>query len=175
MGSKTKTYKADKIAADIKGLGRQGTGLQKSALSTLTKDPTGMVNAEIAQKERFARSSGEDEIRRAKEISAQRGLGNSSIGLALESGANRRTSENINDIRAQRGAMERGFAQQNFDIGSQLIKQRGPIQMNKLKVKEKGIGGALLGAAGTAVGAMYGGPAGAKVGGSIGGALGEAF
>lgn len=176
MGSKTKTYKADPRAAQVKRLGGIGLDMQEGALKQLG-DTKGLASAEIAQRERGARATGEDQAMKARQMVAQRGLGGSSIGLALESGANRRASENIENIRAQRGAMERGFAQESLAAGRGAFQQMGPIRMNKLKVKQQGLGGKLLGAAGTAAGAMLtgGSPMGAKIGGSIGGALGSEF
>jgi hypothetical protein len=172
LGGKTKTYKADPLAAQAKRLGGIGLNMQEDALRKLG-DTKGLASAEIARRERGARAGGEDQMRRARQMSAQRGLGGTSIGLAMESQAAQRAGENMQAIRAQRGNMERGFAQENLAAGRGAFKQMGPIQMNERKIKSKGIGGALLSAGGAAIGGMYGGAAGAKVGSSIGGAFGE--
>lgn len=161
------TTQADAIAKDIKALGQQGAGLQKSAISELNKPAAGMEAAILGRKAKLARASGADAERQAKKLAAQRGMGSSSIGLGMQQQASQRTADKLADIRSQKGQLARQFAQEKFNLGSGLISQRGPIKMKATTVRKGGMGKIL----GMAAGAALGGPAGAQMGGQIGGAL----
>lgn len=160
------TEQADAIAGDIKGLRKSGAGLQKDAVKNIGTIGQA-VQTDTVRAEKLARAGEQDALRQARQLSAQRGLAGTSIGLGLETDANRNMIDRLNDIRGSIGERTRREAENRINIGSNLIAQGGPIRMQSTTSRRGGLGGVL----GTAVGGAFGGPMGAKIGGSIGGAL----
>jgi hypothetical protein len=168
------TTPADAIAADLKDLGRKGVGIQKRGLGYLKDyDPTAGITQGIERQKSMIAGGVDDARRKMNKMSAQRGLGGSSVGIGAVLGAEERAADKIRALDASKaGALSQARlsgAKNLMGVGKGLVSQRGPIRMNAV-TKRKGGYGKLIG---TAAGAAIGGPAGAQIGSGIGGALQE--
>jgi hypothetical protein len=148
---KEKKMKADPLAGDINAAAKSGIGFLRQGADRLnniySQDPTQVVNAQIGMENKVARSAADDATRRTQSLIAQRGLGNSSIGLGAE--VNQRKSlldriamNNASGIsRIRDMGIENGQGQVN--AGNSLFNLRasqGPIQLQDQKYRTGGYG-----------------------------------
>lgn len=78
-----------------------------------------IADSMISQQERQARSLAGDVERQASQLTAQRGLGNSSVGLNAILNARRGLGDQISDIRTQRPGLARAFNLENVNTATQ--------------------------------------------------------
>lgn len=153
---------------------------QRNLQSELLKQYQPMIGQDfsanqLAQQEAQARAGVEDQTRLAKQMVAQRGLGNTSLGLNAILGQGRGLGEKIEQIRANQpmqrlqnlGAISGGIG----NIIGQQNQSKIFSQGYQAQPRSGGLMAALLPAAGMAVGGMLGGPAGASAGGAIGSSM----
>lgn len=171
LGGKEKTIKKDPLADDINSSGKQGLSMLKSGAAGLNKffysNPQDSVNAQIDSENKMLRSSSQDAIRKTRDMVAQRGMGNSSIGLGEEINQGRVLSDKLALNKATGLDRIRSLLNEQMNTGSQLFNvksSQGPIQMQDVKYKTGGIA-PLLGAG---VGGYLGGASGAQVGMGLG-------
>lgn len=182
-GKKVKV-KADPLAGDINAAGKSGLDMLRGGASALDdvykRDPSEVVNSQIAMENKFARSAAEDAGRRTRELIAQRGMGSSSVGLGAEVN-NRKNMMDQLSMNSASGIsrlrdMELQNAQGRMNAGNSLFntKLQGNqnLQMNSYSYRKGGMGKLLGTATGAALGGYLGGTAGAKAGAQIGGGLG---
>ena len=184
LKGKKKTYAADELADDINGLAGQGLndfiapGAQQLN-EVYSQDPNKLVNNQIGMENKLMRGASNDAMMRTRQLLAQRGLQNSSVGLQVENNSNRALSDKLAMNNA--GGMERlrnqqiENAQGRMQVGSNLFglkTAQGPIQMNTVKRRVGGMGQLLGTLGGAGAGAAMGGPQGAQVGAQLGGSLG---
>ena len=184
LKGKKKTYRADALADDINGLAGKGLndfiapGAQQLN-EVYSKDPAQLVNNQIGMENKLMRGASNDAMMKTRQLLAQRGLQNSSVGLQVENNSNRALSDKLAMNNA--GGMERlrdqqiENAQGRMQVGSNLFglkTAQGPIQMNTVKRRVGGMGQLLGTLAGAGAGAAMGGPQGAQVGAQLGGSLG---
>lgn len=181
-----------KKAKDIKGsfakedprLAQLNKRAQTGRLSAITgftdeinrlrgQDVGALANLDLANREKQIGGQFQDQIRRANQLSAQRGLGLSSIGLGQVLGAERNRSQALGDVRAQLPMLQEQYAQNRAQGLSQATSGLGSV-FNTLPIRQytegaKGQrGGGLLDVALTGAGLYYGGGRGAQAGQGIG-------
>lgn len=161
-----KKIKADPLAKDVNATAKTGLGYLTSGGARLNdiynQDPSQVVNSQIGIENKLMRGAADDATRRTHSLLAQRGMGNSSIGLGQE--INQRKS--LNDQLALNNAS--GFArirdmgiqnaQGQMNTGGALYAPKagqGPMQMTDTTYRTGGYG-QLMGAAIGAAGAAYG-------------------
>lgn len=167
INGKQKTQKADPLAGDINNVGKSGLNDIRSGADRLrgvySQDPSNVVNSQIGIENKLLRGAADDASRRTRELIAQRGLGNSSIGLGEQVQQERQlndklalnTASGVERLRNMQlenaqGLMQAGQGQFN-------IKQsQGPIQMQDLNYRTGGYG-QLIGALSQGAGAYFGG------------------
>lgn len=164
-----------------------GRSLQEQALgeygSMLKQDTSDLARREIVQKENQARAGAEDQLRKANQLVAQRGMGGSASGINALLNSNRDIGDRIGDIRSQQPALERNLKQQNLSFASgginSILNEQGQSRIFKQGQQAQGRGGGLVGAlapmAGTIAGGMFAGPMGASAGGAAGSGISGMF
>lgn len=137
----------------------------------LLRDPSKGVDAQIAAQEDAARAAAEDRQRMAKQMIAQRGLGNTSFGLNQILGANTGLANQIGAIRAQRPLLERENLQAATQGLSSIIGAQTGGQVYNQGRESMGRRGGLAPLLGLGAGYAIGGVGGAQVGMGAGQAL----
>jgi hypothetical protein len=96
---KEKTIQADPLAGAINSAGRSGLSYLQSGGTRLNQiykqSPTQLVKTQIGLENAVARDAAEDATRRTRSLIAQRGMGNSSIGLGQEVNQKRSLMERL--------------------------------------------------------------------------------
>lgn len=176
-----KTYKADPLAKDINAAGKAGLGYLQSggkALSDVySQDPSQVVNSQIGTENRLLQGASQDAIARTRQLVAQRGMGNSSVGLGTEVNQQRQLSDKLALNNASGVSRLRDMQIQNgqglMNAGSGLfqtkIQGQQNLQMQDIKKRQ----GGLAGLVGAGVGGYYGGAQGAQTGMALGNAYAE--
>jgi hypothetical protein len=147
-------------AAQEKALGKY-TGL-------LDTNTDSLASAAVAKQEEMVRAGAQDSERQARDLVAQRGLGNSSVGLNAILGASRDMGDKIGAVRASLPAMKYQMNVDNLNSASAGI---GNILKNRIfKQGREGGGrtGGLMPLLGAGIGGLLGGPGGATAGMSAG-------
>lgn len=180
LKGKKKTYKKDKLAGTINQAGAEGlsnlrTGAQDLS-SVYSESPDQLnerISGQIGRENNALLSGVNDAMKLSDRLTAQRGMGSSSIGLGNLINQRRQYSQavGLNNAslldRIRSARIEN--AQGKMGIGQNLfaIKQgAGPIQMNTIKKREGGLGGLV----GAGLGAAMGGAKGAEIGMQLGNA-----
>lgn len=169
-GSK-KTYKADPLAGDINAAGKSGLSMLNSGAQELNdniyNNGQNFVDNQISVENKMLRSASDDALRRTRQLIAQRGMGNSSLGLGQEINQARSLSDRLAMNNASGMDRLKGLYEDKMNTGAKLfaVKQsQGPIQMQKIKTRE----GGLATLTGAAVGGYFGGAQGAQAGAGLG-------
>lgn len=134
----------------------------------LEQDTDAMAKNMVTRQEGQVRAGAADAERKAKELVAQRGLGNSSVGLNAILGANRDTGEKLNAVRAQLPQMQYDLKTRNLDTATGGIQNILTNRIFKQGREGGGRTGGLMPLLGAGIGGALGGPAGAQVGMSAG-------
>lgn len=142
------------------------------------------VRRDLFGKERLAQGAYEDQKRKLNELSAQRGLGNSSVGLSQLTGLNKAYTENLANIRGMAPSMVRAEKErQKANYFNKLLSSasaKGLSTPQYYQQQKAQRSGGLFGIATTLGGAALGGlgsggtPQGAAAGAQIGAGLGQA-
>jgi hypothetical protein len=172
LKGKEKTYHKDPLANDINAAGKQGLGYLKQGGENLSavynEDPSGVVNSQIAQENRMMRGAAQDAINRTRQLVAQRGMSNSSIGLGQEVNQQRQLSnqlgmnqasgiQRLRDMKIENG---QGLMNTGTGLFQTKIQGNQNLQMQDIKRRQ----GGLAPLVGAAIGGYLGGPGGAQVG-----------
>lgn len=151
VSGKEKKIRADPLAGDVNETGKSGLASLRAGADRLnsvySQDPTQVVGSQIAQENRFLRSAADDATNRTRQLIAQRGIGNSSIGLGQEVN----TRQNLMDRLSQNSAsgisrlrdMQIENGQGQLAAGSALFAPKaaqGPMQMSDTKYRTGGYG-----------------------------------
>lgn len=178
--------KQDPRLAALSKLGYQGNRkaigfLNQEINRARGEDPSKLAALDLANRERQVGGQFEDTLRRANQLSAQRGLGTSSIGLGQVLGAEKARAEAIGNVRAQAPLLQQQYANERTNrimglsggIGSILNQMptrqyyegaRGQREGGLIDIAAPITGGILGGKAGGAQGAMMGMQAGQGLG-----------
>jgi len=165
-----------KVVDQARGGQQLGLSGYESELNRLSGvDPAKLAGIVSAKKEKLARAQNEDMKRRAQQLSAQRGLSRSSIGLNAMLNADKEQAEKISEVRANKPLLEQDIANQkigslrNATGGINEVLQSPGQQRDFVSGKTGGVrSGGLMGLAGLGLGAYYGGPQGAYAGQQLG-------
>lgn len=181
LKGKEKKYKADPLAKDINAAGKQGLTNMREAGTNLAgiykQDPSGVVNSQIAMENRLMRGAADDAINRTRQLVAQRGMANSSVGLGTEVNQARQLNDKLALNNASAIGRLRDMSIENgqglMNTGNALfqtkIQGQQNLQMQDIKKRQ----GGLAGLVGAGIGAYYGGPQGAQAGMAMGNAYAE--
>lgn len=170
-------------------LGRKDKGVADRylALDPLQKDALGkygdqlnvntdqMAKNAVAGQERMIQTGAADAERNASKLIAQRGLGNSSVGLNALINTQRNTGDQINNVRAQLPGMQYDMKTKNLDNATSGIQN---ILNNRMFIQGRQGGGRTGGLApliGAGLGAAMAPPGGQAAGAQMGMGLGNAF
>lgn len=171
LGGKTKTYKKDPLADDINAAGKLGIGQMTSATNELNDKVYGnaenFIDSQIGLENKMLRGSTADANRSLSKMIAQRGMGNSSIGMGEQINQERQLSDKIAMNTASSGSRLKDLLNEKLTGGSSLwnVKaSQGPVQMQDIKQKQ----GGLMPLIGAGVGGYLGGASGAQVGMGLG-------
>lgn len=143
---------------------------QKKALAKyegfLDKDTDQMAENSLALQENLARTNAGDLERKATGLVAQRGLGNSSVGLNAIINSTRGLNDKIMEIRSSAPGLKHSLALENLNAASggigNILNSRAFVQ-GQAGGRQGGLAAPLIGAAGTYFGAKAAG-AGVKAG-----------
>jgi hypothetical protein len=137
----------------------------------MSQDMSQIAKNRVAGQENQIRASGMDTERNAKQLIAQRGLGNSSVGLNAIINSNRDMGDRLNANRATLPGLQYDMKVANLNNTSAGINNI----LNTRMFKQGQAGGVRQGGLapllGMGLGAAFGGPGGASVGGGLGSAL----
>lgn len=166
INGKEKKIKADPLAKEINEAGRSGLSYLREGSDKLNsiyrQDPTQLVNTQIGMENKLARGAADDATRRTRSLIAQRGIGNSSIGLGQEVNnrknlLDRLSMNNASGISRLRDMqIENAQGQVNTGQGLYGLKAQQGIQMNDQKYRSGGYG-QLIGSAMQAGATAYAG------------------
>lgn len=151
--------------------------LQRKALgkfgSLLDRNTDGMANEMVARQENQIRQNAADTERQAKQLTAQRGLGNSSVGLNAIINSTRNMGDQIGATRAQLPGLKYNLETQNLNTASSGIQNILNNRIFKQGREGGGRTGGLAPLIGMGLGAYAtgGSPAGAQIGSGLGSAL----
>lgn len=138
----------------------------------LNEDTSKLAANQTANLENQARSNAEDQTREAQKMVAQRGLGNTSLGLNAILNQKSNLGNQIGAIHANQPMLENQMRKDNLNFASNGINSTLNSRMNAFAyqpaVASKGRQGGLAPLLGGAAGAYFGGPAGAQVGMGLG-------
>lgn len=193
LGKKQGDISADAIAGQIRGAQSQGIASAQKGLGSLNeqldKDGGEIVASGVRRGVESERkgilSAAQDARRRAQQSIAQRGLQNSSLGLAQDRSITQDAGDSIAASRAQLQnipALQREQrlrdAQLRMQAGQGVFGGLGGTTGIRFQAQQGGRSGGVLGVAsslapiaGTIAGGMAGGPMGAQAGSQLGGAL----
>lgn len=189
LGKKKGGFSADEIAGEIRRVQGKGILTAEQGLEKLNKametDADSIVKQQAAQQQKGVLSAAQDARRRAQQLMAQRGLKNTSLGLASDRSITQQAGAQNASLNAQLPGMIRNQritdAQTMQQGGLGTFGGLGGSSGVRFHAQEGSRSGGLLGvasalapAAGAIAGGIFGGPAGASMGGQLGGALGSA-
>jgi hypothetical protein len=154
----------------------QGTDIQNTLLNQLSsvgsKDYGRIAQNQTDQQENQARQGVADSEMIARQNVAQRGLGNTSMGLNAINGANQNLGSKIGEIRAGKLGLENQMQQQGLGLATHgvnaILGQQANAKIYSPAVASKGRQGGLMPLIGAGVGGYFGGAEGAKMGMGIG-------
>jgi len=136
--------------------------------SALAKQDTTQIATNMAnQQEAQLRQNVADQQMRASQMVAQRGLGNSSVGLNAVLGQSGQLANQIGAVRANQPLAARQLGMENLETARTGINALLGTRDYKQGVAG-GRKGGLAPLVGAGIGAMYGGPAGAQAGMGVG-------
>lgn len=168
---KEKTYKRDGLADGINDAGKSGLGMLTSGANALNEKiyqkPEGYIDNQIGMENNLLRTASQDATNRTRQLIAQRGIGNSSIGLGQQVNQERDLNQKLAMNSASGMERLRGLLNDQMQTGNQLMAPKmaqGPVQMADVKKRSGGMA-ALVGAG---LGYAAGGSAGAQIGAGIG-------
>jgi hypothetical protein len=196
LGKKKGGFSADEIAGQIRDAQAEGISTAKKGLEKLNKEletDGGDLAARQYEKGLEAQktsvvTAAQDARRRAQQMMAQRGLKNTSLGLASDRSMTQEAGKQMGTIQSQYSNIPLIQRQQRL-ADAQMLQQAGQGTFGNLggtagvrfHGQEGSRSGGLLGvasalapAAGAIAGGMFGGPMGASMGAQAGGALGQA-
>lgn len=130
----------------------------------LDTDTDGIAQNMVTQQENQVRSMAGDTERKARDLVAQRGLGDSSVGLNAILGANRDTGEKINAVRSQLPTLQYDLKSKNLGTAAGGIQNIFANRIFKQGREGGGRTGGLMPLVGAGIGGLLGGPGGAMVG-----------
>jgi hypothetical protein len=170
---------ADAIAGMIRETQAKGLNDLNNALNTPADQ---IIREQAARQSKGVLSAAQDARRRAQTLMAQRGLKNSSLGLASDRSITQNLGEQQAQIQASIPGQIRNQAinDANTRINAGGLGTTAGIQWKDVApTKQAGTGlldiaSGFAPLAGSIAGGMFGGPAGAMAGGQIGGAIGSA-
>jgi hypothetical protein len=138
----------------------------------LNQDTSQMAANQIQAQNNQIRQNAEDGTRQAQQLVAQRGLGNSSVGLNAILNQQSGVADKIGASNASQIGLENQMKQQNLNFATsginQILNEQGQSKLFKQGQASKGRQGGLMPLIGGAAGAYFGGPAGAQVGMGLG-------
>lgn len=189
LGKKKGGFSADEIAGEIRRVQGKGILTAEQGLEKLNKametDADSIVREQAARQQTGILSAAQDARRRAQQMMAQRGLKNTSLGLASDRSITQSVGEQNAALQAQLPGMIRNqriadaqtlqqgglgtFGGLGGSAGVRFHGQEGSRSGGVL-----GVASALAPLAGTVAGGIFGGPMGASMGGQLGGAIGSA-
>jgi len=196
LGKKKGGFSADEIAGEIRRVQGKGILTAEQGLERLNKeletDGGELAGAQYrkgleAQKTSVV-TAAQDARRRAQQMMAQRGLKNTSLGLAADRSMTQEAGKQMGTIQSQYSNIPLIQRQQRL-AEAQMLQQAGQGTFGGLGGSAGvrfhgqegsrsggllGIASALAPAAGAIAGGMFGGPPGAMMGAQAGGALGQA-
>lgn len=139
----------------------------------LDQDMKGFADQQIAASERGIRQGGEDATRQAQQMVAQRGLGNSSVGLNAILNQKRDMANQIGANRARLPGLQYDMNLANLNSATKGIQDILGSRMYQNGTPGGQRSGGIAGILGGAVGAKFGGPQGAMAGYQLGNSLGN--
>jgi hypothetical protein len=149
--------------------------LQQKALgqygSILDNNTDQVAENAIAGQENQIRASGADAQRNAQDLVAQRGLGNSSVGLNAIINSNKNMGDQIGAARAMLPGLRQEMKLNNLNGATNGINSILNTRMFKQGQAAGPRTGGLAPLLGAGLGAAFGGPAGASVGMGVGNAM----
>lgn len=143
------------------------------------QDFSAIAQNQIAQQESQARQNVQDQEARARQMVAQRGLGNTSIGMNAILGQGKSLGSDIAKIRAGQPGLEQQLRSQNLSASSQginaILGQQQGAKIYQPGVASQGRGGGLLSLGLGALGTVGGGsiPGMGAAGGKLGMGMGK--
>lgn len=174
-----KEEKAGMIGQDQELLKRRNKGLHRQdvlyrQINRLNKESPDFLRGQVAREQEAIGASAEDAKRRMQQMMAQRGLGNSSIGLGQTLNIDREAARKKALIGASLGERERNLRLQGIQ---NLMSANSPmLGLNPGGMYNPGgRKGGLAGIAGAAIGGSMGGVGGAQLGAGIGQGLSSVF
>lgn len=158
----------------------QGRALQETAIGRygelLNQDTNKFAADQTAQQENQIRQNSDDQARNVLKLSAQRGLGNSSMGIRALLNSSADTAGKIGAVRAGEGMLANQLKNQNLTTASQgvnqILNEQGSSKVYQQAVAG-GRKGGISGLLGAGVGAYMGRAQGASVGMNLGNAMGQ--
>jgi hypothetical protein len=186
FSGESKTYKADPLAGDINNAAKTGLGYLTSGADKLKgvydQDPSELVNTQIGTENKMIRGAANDALRRTQSLIAQRGMGNSSIGLGQQVNQAKQVNTQLGLNSASGIQRLRDMQLQNgqgiMNLGNSLYAPKAGanaagIQMQDIKgPRSGGYGQLAMAGLGAAIGGYAGGGQGAAQGAQIGSSLG---
>lgn len=167
LGKKQKATSDGYMALDPlqqKALGKYG--------ELLNKNTDGIANEMVTRQENQIRQNAADAERKATQLTAQRGLGNSSVGLNAIVNSTRNMGDQIGAVRAQLPGLKYNLQNENLNTASRGIQSfLAKDKREMVYGNPGGRSGGLAPLLGTGLGYAYGGAGGARVGGGIGNML----
>lgn len=149
--------------ADPLGREHQRTAIGKFG-EMLNQDVGQLSRIQTGQLEKQAMAGANDQERLAKQMVAQRGLGNSSVGLNAILNQKADLGNKIGSIRANQPMLENQMKQQNLQFASgginQILNEQGQSKVLKMGQQAQGRSGGIVGALMPVAGSVLGGVAG---------------
>jgi hypothetical protein len=154
--------------------------------AALDISPEKAVKQQVVTAKKGILASAQDARREAQRVMAQRGLSNSSLGLASNRSITQQQGKDIANVNAsmpeQIRQMKLQNAQTRISAGQGMFGAMGGtngVQMTDVAAKRSGgvlgIAGSLAPIAGSVVGGIYGGPMGAAAGNAAGQGISQAI
>lgn len=151
VNGKESKIKKDPLAGDINAAGKQGLGYLANAGAKLNdiynQDPSQVVNSQIGMENKLARGAADDATRRTQDLIAQRGIGNSSIGLGQQVNQQKSLMDRLAINKASGFQRLRDMQIENgqglMNTGNSLFSvkaSQGPVQMTDTKYRSGGYG-----------------------------------
>lgn len=162
-------YEMKKNAVSMYNRGLQGL-MQDQVAARLGRGARAQTNLMLRQN----RQNTEDAQRRLSQLQAQRGMGNSSIGLGQALGLERDAIQRMGDIRSSEDARRRAEKTR----ASQALVNAASFGAGRTidrRITEGGRKGGIAPLVGAGLGAAFGGPQGAQLGMSLGNAAQTMF
>lgn len=146
VNGKEKKSKADALAKDINAAGKTGLSMMTTGADSLNQNfynnPTNYVDNQIQTENKLLRTASNDAVRRTRQLIAQRGMKNSSIGLGEEINQEKTLNDRIALNNASGMERLKGVLNEQMQTGNNLynLKAQQGIQMNDQKYRTGGYG-----------------------------------